>query len=783
MLSNYLKVAVRNLFRQKGYSFINIAGLAAGMACFILIALWVFHELSYDRFHEKMDRIYRVNTTTPEYGLVTSSSLRLGPAMKQAYPEIEQVTRVWPWARSLVSYKGKWHDEPFIHLVDSTFFTIFTFPMIAGKPEEALPDKYSAVLSESAAKRIFGDDDAYGKMIYSREFDRDFKVTAIIKDVPQNSSFQFEIIGRVDLMPEQRLQSWEFTGYTYLLLQQAADHKSVNEKIAAFYKDHVNPESEYAPVLQELSSIHLYQQGKPGLIKLVYIFSAVAVFILLIACINFMNLSTARASKRAGEIGVRKAIGAQRKQLISQFLAESVLIALLALMIALLIVQLVLPAFNQLSGEHLALFAANMPLMTLFLLAVALITGLIAGSYPAFFLSAFKPVNVLKMKNATHGRGKSMRSGLMVFQFALAVVLIISAFMVRQQLHYIQSRDMGIDRDFIIQLPGNADLNAHFDSYRNELLKHPSVLNVTSAQNQPIDVSNYIEVNWEGSGREDGLPMAYTTVEYDFFATFDISFAQGRPFSRQFASDQTNACIINQTARRQMQLESPIGKKLYFDHPAFPEELKSVTIIGVVEDFHIRSLHEPIGPFIIRMYKPYQTFIYIKIRPDHIPNTMAYLKRVTLSSAPDFPFYYEFLDDVNNRLYQQESTMRLLFQGFALLAIFISCLGLLGLTAFTLEQRRKEIGIRRVLGASVAQIAGLIHVQFIARVSLAIVLAWPVAWFLMHRWLQNFAYHTNPGIWTFMAAAVLVLAITLVTVSLMAIRAALAHPAESLRYE
>lgn len=783
MFKNYIKITLRNLARQKGYALINILGLAIGIACFILIALWVFDELSYDQFHERKDQIYRVNTISPDFGLVTSSSWRLGPAMKDAYPEVDSYTRVWSWARSLVKYEDKVFDEWNIHLVDSSFFSIFTFPFIKGEPKTALVDRYSVVITESTAERYFGEEEPIGKMVYSREFDRNFKVTGVIKNIPKNSSIQFDILARVDLMPQQRMESWEFTGYTYLSLNKNIQKQDFNQKITGFYRQYADSTFKSVPVLQELTKIHLHADGTPGLIKLVYIFSIIAVVILLIACVNFMNLSTARAAKYAKQVAVRKVIGAARRQLFVQFLGESIIVAFVSLMVALLLFEIILPGFNNIANKDISLLSSNTSMMLLFLVGVALFTGTIAGSYPALFLSSFQPAKVLKENRVPETRSKLFRNGLTIFQFTISIVLISSILVMRDQLNFLQTKDIGIDRDLVVGIANNMDLNEKYDSYKYEILKNPSIESITSTQNLPIDVGNYIDVNWEGHFDEPEITMAYTTVGYDFFKTFGMNFAEGRPFSRDFPTDETEGCIINETALKLMQLNSPLGKKVYFDHPAFPESLKHVNIIGVVKDHHFRSLHEAIGPFIIRMYKPFQSIIYFKLKPKNIDASIEHIKKVTNKFAPDFPFQFAFLDDLYNRLYEVENRMERIYQAFAFLAIFISCLGLLGLASFTIEQRTKEIGIRKVLGASMAGIIQLLTRELIKWIILANIIALPIAYFALNLWLQNFKYRINISWWTLILAGILALVIALITVSFQSIKAAVANPVESLRYE
>ncbi len=783
MLKNYLKVAFRSIIRQKTHTIINVSGLAIGMACCILISLWVREQLSYDQFHENKNQIFRVNTVTEEYGLVTSSSWRLGPALKELYPEIEDFTRIWPWSRSLVKYEDKKFDEPNFYLADPAFFTIFSFPFIKGTPATALAHKNSIVLTAETAKRYFGEEDPLGKLIHVRLYDSNFEVTGIIENIPKNSSLQFDLLARVDLMPQQRLQSWEFTGFTAVMLHKDSNDKAVNQKIADFYRTHVEPESNYQPVLQPLTKVHLYWSGEPGIIKQVYVFSTVSVFVLLLACINFMNLSTASASRRAREVGIRKVTGAQKNQLVFQFISESMIISFLALLLALGIVELILPFFNDIAGAQLTLLSGQTTTTLVLLPGVAFLTGIVAGSYPAFLLSSFKPARILR-GSLFRGKGTATsRRILTIFQFTISVGLIICTLVVRSQLSLIQDIELGLDREFVLTLPNNLDLNKNFESYKSALLEISHIENVTASAALPTDVGNYIEVNWEGHLEQDQVAMAYTMVDYDFFRTFDMKLVQGRAFSREYATDEAQACIINETAADLMGLESPVGKQVYFDHPAFEEPFKHVRIIGVVNDFHFRSLHESIGPFIFRVYRPWHSFVYLRIKPQNLNNTIGDIRKITEKFAPEYPFNYWFLDDSYDRLYQSELRTGKIFDAFASLAILISCLGLLGLASYTVEQRTKEIGVRKVLGASVTRILIMLSKEFTKWVLLANIIAWPLAWIAMNSWLENFAYRMEIGWWIFALAGGIALVIALITVSTKAVKAALANPVDALRYE
>lgn len=783
MFKNYLKIAFRNIIRQKTYSFINIAGLAVGLACFILISLWIINELSFNEFHKNKERLFRVNTQTDDYDLVIYSSWMLGPALLEVYPEIEAYSRIWPFASSLVKYNDNVFNEANFYLADPAFFSMFTFPFIKGDAKTALAEKNSIVITEETANRYFGSDNPMGKMLFVRSYNQNFKVTAVIQNIPDNSSIRFDLMARVDLMPKQRLESWEFTGFTSVLLKENINPEMVNNKIAGFYKEYVDSESTSTPILQSLTQVHLYEQGTSGLIKQVISFSIVALFVLMIACINFMNLSTARAARRAKEVGIRKVIGAQKKQLIQQFLGESVIISFIALILALFLIEILLPFFNEITGRQLNLFNGQITSTLLYLIGFTFLTGIIAGNYPALFLSSFQPVKILKLNNLSEGRSQAFRKGLTIFQFVISIGLIICTFVFHLQLNFIQTKNLGINRDLILSIPINPDLNENFEVYKHELLKNTSIKNVSTAQNMPTNVGNFIGVNWQGHMDQEEIAMAYTTTRFDFFKTFGIEFLYGRPFSEQFLTDNDEAVIINETAMKLMGLKSPIGKKVYFNHPAFDELFKHTRIIGVVKDYHFRSLHKKIGPFIFRMYNPYQTFVFAKLKPEKIQKSIEYIKEVTKQFAPDYPFSFLFLDDYYKRQYEFEARIGKVFYFFAFLAIFISCLGLFGLVSFTVDQRVKEIGIRKVLGASVPGIIAMLSKEFTKWVLIANIVAWPIAGYLMRSWLNNFEYKISVDWWIYILSGGLTLIIAILTVGFQTIKAATANPVESLRYE
>jgi putative ABC transport system permease protein len=784
MLRNYLKIALRNLERYKAYSFINIGGLAVGMACFILIGLWVKDELSFDRFHLNKDRTYRILNRMQDGNFSPNLTYALGPALKAGYSEVEESCRVWPWAGGLVKYQDKSFEEDSIYLADPGFFKIFSFPFVKGDPETALADKHSVVLTEETARKYFGDEDPIGKILHIVEQEGDFKVTGITENVPLNSDLRFDIVSRIEFLGEDRLARWEeWTGPTYVLLRPGVSAANFEAKIAGIYEENISPDETYRPALQPLTQVHLYESGRPGQVKKVTTFFVIAVFILLMACINFMNLATAQSARRSLEVGMRKVIGAFRRQIIRQFLVEAILISFLALFLALVVVETALPSFNQFTGKSMALLSeASLPFI-LSLLLVTLGTGLLAGSYPAFFLSSYRPAQTLKSLSSSGGRGAGIRKALIVVQFAISAGLITCTFIVSSQLRFIRNQDLGLDREHVVILYNNPVLMPKFDAFKSDLLTQPGIRNVTAAAQLPTRIGQSIQINWEGNPTPEMMSVDYTVVDYDFFKTFDMKILQGRVFSREFPTDEKTACIINETAAERMGLENPVGTRIYMAHPAWDESFRPAQVIGVVRDFHARSLHTAIRPFVFRMHRPWHQYAFIKIDGARIKETLARIEDTFKAYSPGYPYRFEFMDEAFNRQYLSERQLGKLFNGFSLLSVLIACLGLFGLASYTTERKTKEIGIRKVLGASVPGIVFLTLREFIKWVVLSNLIAWPAAYYMMHLWLREFAYKVSVGPLVFGLSAALTLVVALATVSYHSLRAALAHPVDSLRYE
>ncbi len=786
MFKNYLKISLRNIKKHKGYSFINIAGLAIGMAICILILLWVQDELDYEKFHENGENIYRVCMNDQNYGVVWPVvSIPVGPALKEEFPEILDSARVSDF-RSLVTWGEKKFDETGAY-VDPSFFNMFTYPFIKGDPKTALSAPSSLVITQRMANKFFGDEEPLGKNLKLNN-ELDFTVTGVIKDMPRNSHIHFDFLAPFIIFEQRDRDSthWgRFQIYTYVMLQGETPFKEVEEKIAGLLQEHnVRP----GPKLElgALTRIHLYAADGGGDIRYVYIFSIIAVFILVIACINFMNLTTARSSTRAKEIGMRKVTGARRTDLIKQFMGESVLISLIALFFAVVLVFLLLPAFNNLANKQLVLNPHGNWDLILGFMGIVLFTGLLAGSYPALFLSSFKPVHILTGSLIpTTGRMKKtvFRKALVVVQFSISVFLIISTLVIFKQLHFIRSINLGYEKDHLISLPLRGSTVQQLEAFKGELLRNPKILHVGATSEVPILIY-YLHTgyDWEGKNPEKESRMNEILVDYDFIETLKMTIAQGRGFSKDYETDATEAYIINEAAVKAMDIGSPVGKRFSAPTHAGMREGK---IIGVVKDFHFKPLHDEIEPLVMFINPEKFNYFCIRVKSDisDLSGTIKFIEGVWDKFAPNFPFEYSFLDETFNRIYRSEQKTGSIFGYLTFLAIFISCLGLFGLAAQMAELRTKEIGIRKVLGASVSGITLLLSKDFMKWVVVANVIAWPAAYFAMNKWLQNFAYRTRMGIEVFILAAALAFVIALVTVSYQSIRGAMADPVDSLRYE
>jgi putative ABC transport system permease protein len=784
MFKNYLKVALRNIRQHKGYSLINIVGLAVGIACCILILLWVQDELSFDSFHKNGDKIYRVLQDVHLDRDVTWAINQgpLGPALKEDIPEIVNFTRGTA-RRFRIKYDDKRFDE-IVEFADPSLFEMFDFPLVKGDPKKALTDPHSIVISEDMAVKYFGSEDPLGKVLNADD-QYDFVVTGILAKVPHNSHLrpQFIIPFVFGRELEYTVDQWgnsQFT--TYVMLKKGASLAAVEKKIARFLDDKPTLEKGTILRLQPLTRIHLYSNFEfdrfgRGDIKYIHIFSITAFFVLLIACINFMNLATARSATRAREVGMRKVVGAKRSGLIRQFFTESVFIAFAALVLAILLVELLLPVFNALAGKEMILNLFSNPTILIGILGITIFTGLISGSYPALLLSSFRPIKVLKGKFEP-GKSKSLsRKVLVVTQFSLALIMIIGTLIVYQQLDYMKSRKLGYNKENLVYVWMRGDFLKKYDAIKTGLLENPNILSVTRSATLPTygNVFSNSKWRWKGQNPKEEVLMHGNFVGYDYFKTFGMKITKGRSFSKEFSTDQT-AVVLNEEAVKRMGVTSPIGMELFNGDGKF-------TIVGIVKNYNFRSLHKEIEPLVLIFAPENCDGLIARIKSEDISSTIGFIEKKWNEFSSEYPFSYGFMDQRLDRLYRAEQRVGTLFKYFTLLTIFVSCLGLFGLASFMTERRTKEIGIRKVLGASVSRITFMLSNEFTRLVLMANVIGWPIAYWAMKNWLQNFAYRTTIGFEVFILGGILALIISWLTISYQAIKAALANPVEALRYE
>jgi putative ABC transport system permease protein len=781
---NYLRTTSRFLRRHRGFAALNIAGLAVGMLSFLLIMAWVRNELSYDRFHEKLGNLYMILSKDPSGQSWNTTTYALPPALKSRYPEVADYARVWPWNDSLVRYGDIRFDEDRITLTDPGFFRMFSFPFVRGNPETALADLNSIVLTEETARRYFGDEDPIGKVLHLDSPGQDFTVTGVVKNVPSNSSIRFDMVSRVEWLGEDRLARWgEFVAFAYVQLRPGVSLEIFNRKIEGIFQEQLGPDWPPKPFLQPFSKSYLFEGGRPGVIVRVVVFSGIAVLILLMACVNFMSLSTAQASQRAREVGLRKVVGAGRTQIARQFLTEGILLSGVSLATALTIAPLVLPVFNRLAGKELKLLGPGTGGFVLIAGLAALVTGLLSASYPAVLLSSFRPVETLRNRVSTTPGGAAFRKILIIFQFSASVALILSAIVVSRQLHFVRGLDLGFTRDGIVTVENNLQILPKMRVFRAALAGEKGIRNVTFAAQRPLSVGQTIGVDWEGNTNPVPARIGYTMVDYGFFETFGMEIIRGRSFSPEFAADETESCIVNEAAARMFGWDDPIGHTITWSQGAIDPSLRNVRIVGVVKDFYDRSLRAAIRPFMFRIYRPWCSYIFVQVDENRIPAALAAIKKVFETFAPDYPFHYEFLDEAFDRQYAQETQQGRLFTAFGLLSIFVAVLGLIGLAAFTAERRTKEIGIRKVLGASVSGLVAMMTKEYLVWVAAANLIAWPVGYFFMARWLDGFANRIPLGAGPLLEGSAVMLVVVLAAVSGQTFRAARANPVDSLRYE
>lgn len=802
MLKNYIKTAIRNLKKNPIYTFINVFGLAVGMACCIVILLFVQNELSYDRYHENADNIYRITSHWEMGGRelhYATSSGSMGPSLVEEYPEIINSVRIVIHRWFVVDYEGKKLTADPI-FADPSILDVFSFPLLQGDKKNALANPNNVVISEDLANKFFGDKDPMGKVLtlYSLNDYYDLQVTGVMKNIPQNSHFRLDF-----LLPLEHLRirakderTWLRTCNTYLLLDKIAVPKTTQEKIQQYMDEQragrrgVGRQYE----LQPLTSIHLHSNlaleiGQNSNLSYSYFLSAVAFIILLIACINFMNLTTARSSQRHKEVGMRKVVGAVRFQLFRQFLGESLLLALAALIVAILLAVLLLPFLNSLLNKHLTLNFSENLFLYIGLALLSLFVGIISGAYPAVFLSSFRPVDVLKGEFKMGSQiGVILRKGLVIFQFTLSIIFIIGVLVIVHQLNYIKNKDLGFEKENIMQISifKDSKLCERGELIKRELGQHPNVLDVIVSTGAPGFYNGYpIQCVPEGVPEDMPVQLNIIQVGEDFFDFFKIEFVAGRAFKKEITSDKDSAIILNETAAKSLDWTLPVGKQIRSSRfMSREQESDSAVVIGVVKDFHNGSLHEEIKPTVYKYWPDRQGEILLRIRSENVEETLAFLEKKWRELPTHLILNYNFIEDsLENRIYQQDKRVGKVFVFAAILAIVLACLGLFSLASFTSERRIKEIGVRKVLGASVFNIILLLNKDFSLLVLIANLLSWPIAYYVMHRWLQDFAYRVGIDWWLFIIASIITFVITVLTISYHSIKAATANPIESLRYE
>jgi putative ABC transport system permease protein len=798
MFKNYIKVAFRNILKTKFFSLINIAGLAIGIAVTLMILMYVTNELSYENFHKKRKQIYRISVAFgQEHSMMRFAGAMpaLGPALIEEMPEVLNSVRFEQDVYPMLEYDGKkFHEQNFFY-ADPSIFDVFSFSLIKGNKETALHDPFSMVITQEIAEKYFGIEDPIGKtVIYNSEYP--IQITGVIKDIPANTHLKcnflvsyssLEPLGRVPESP------WNVFGdtYTYLLLKKGTSASELEGKMQSLLERNTSPD--FARMndlgLLKLTDIHMKSRAivdlaPKGNMTYVYVFSSVAFLILLIACFNFINLSTARSLKRMKEVGMRRTLGARRSQIIKQLLGESILITLFAVALAVFLFELFYPVLNDFLENSLSIAHQNFRNLIVLVPIIAIIVGILAGSYPSFYLSRYRPIQALSDKLAPISSRSSLRKILVVSQFTMAIVLIIGTIVIFRQLDFMKNSDLGFKKENAVILnfrPKNPQFKGKYSVLTDQFQRHPQVVSAAGAYTIPGRFSKETKTIWKETGPSaQKFSIQAIAVDFDYVQSMGMDIVEGRSFSRDYAADERGGMLLNEQAVKQLNLSDPVGDK--FKVPG-SGGAKEMTVLGIVKDFHVYSLKQKIEPLMLYINPDYFYTIAVRIRPENTQATIAYLEETWKNILPDTTFNYTFLEDAYHQLYIAEEKVSQLLTLFSGLAIFVACLGLFGLASFMAVQRHKEIGIRKVLGADISRIMFLLSKDFTKNVLIANILSWPLAYFAMTRWLQNYAYRINIGIWPYLAAGGGVLLTALLTVGYQAIKASLADPVDSLRYE
>ncbi len=789
MFRNYLVIAFRNIVRHLSVSSMNLAGLSLGLACTMMIFLWVTDEIDFDKFHKKADRLYRVEEdqyySNGAYH-VQVTPWPSGPVWRDQIPEIREACRITSPGSFLFTRNEKSFYEGKVYAVDTTFFGMFSFDLITGDPEKVLTEPGSIVISDEMASKYFGTENPIGKTLMANAKEV-FQVTGVMKKMPYNSSISVDFLIPFDYMKKSQWYSdnWGNNSITtYVELKPNVEIGNVNSKLTKIVRQH-NPQSTTDFVLEPLTRVHLYSRwgfgNKPGAILNVWIFSSIALLVLIIACINFMNLSTARSVSRAKEIGLRKVNGAHRNNVLFQFFGESLLMAFLSMIIAFGLVALLIEPFNLISGK--AFHLGNLLTLRFLcgMLGITFFTGIMAGTYPALVLSGFKPINTLKGTFSTGSTGSTFRRVSVTIQFALSIILITGTIVIYRQLQLMQSQKLGYDKENLIYLQLRGDLKNSYPMIKEELLREPSVKYITASSDQPQQIgSNSDNASWEGKPADADILVSMSGVDFDYVETMGIEMKAGRSFSKNYPSDTQHDTLanflINEQMEKVMGMENAVGARLKFGSTG--------NVVGVMRDFNFQSLHNKIEPLAISMWGPqFWNFMYIRINPGNLPGTMKNLEKAWKQIMPMFPFDYHFVDQDFDNIYRTEQRMKTLMNYFAVLAILIASIGLFGMATFTVEQKTREVGIRKALGAPPATIFNLFTRQFLVLLAIATAVSMPVAWYLLSRFLKNYSYHTDLDAWIFGLAALITLVVAFVSISYQTIRAMNTNPAETLKHE
>lgn len=806
MIRNYIKSAIRNIYKNKFYSILNILGLTVGLAAFIFLFLHVNDEMSYDKYHEKASRIHRIESNFTIAGkneMFAIVPIPMGPALKIEYPEVEEFVRIYGAGNTLFRTGEKESYEEDFYFTDSSFFNVFTHKMIMGDPDNCLVEPLSIVLTESIAQKYFGDENPLGSILESGTGSQ-YKVTGVMEDIPQNSHLKFDALlsgttlaaerGEEEFNSMEPGRFWNIGVYTYLLLNENSEMQAIHDKFPDFYVkymksvgDMVNASFDLmsTPLVEQHFSEHLSSDQPKGSVAFIYIFIAVAVFILLIAAINYMNMATARSTKRAREVGIRKVAGASRGQLIRQFLGESLLLSYISMALAMLIVYLFLPDFNTLSGKDVSPDFFLNPVYFFGILLVTTIIGIISGSYPAFYLSSFQPVTVVKGTVSKTGGSGILRKILVVFQFFIATSMIIGTIIVSQQLSYLRNKDLGFDMEnmMVLEMQDTA-FRAKAEMFREELMQNPDILGVTNSIGVPGRNSWIQVVRMEKDSGWIDESSLITIVDYHYFDVYGITLKLGRSFDETMGTDEELAVVVNETLVKTYGWENdPLGKVIHWGFDLEGGGGRKMKVIGVIEDYNFKSLHNKIQPQMMFLADFNKYDLSIKINEENKRETIDFIEEKWNDFGANRPFDYRFLEETWDEMYTSEKDLGIIFRIATFLTIFIALLGLLGLSSFIAEQRTKEIGIRKILGASMENIMRLLYKDFAILIVIAFVLSIPVSWYVLNIWLQNFAFHINIGVLAFVLGGVLSLAVGLLSISFHIIRVASSDPVDAIKYE